>query len=74
MGKHSINIRICLFFTWLAKTCEGGLRMLVTVLPVPAEVISWDEHAAQQRHSAGPGEHPVVCSPEHTQEHSPMVF
>lgn len=54
MDKHSINIRVCLLFTWLVKTCEGLLSMLVTVVLVPAELSPQDEHVAQQRHSARP--------------------
>lgn len=55
-----MNICVCGFVTWLVKTREAVLYMSVTAVAIPVEVVSQEECAAQQCHTArNPGGTPI---------------
>lgn len=49
-----MNICVCGFVTFLVKIHEAVLYMSVTAVAIPVEVVSQEECAAQQCHTARP--------------------
>lgn len=72
-----MNICVCGFVTWLVKTCEAVLYMSVTAVAIPVEIVSQEECAAKQCHTARPPGGTLTSmfiQTTQTQEHSHMII